>query len=191
MKYLLKKDEQDKGVLCDKVTLDGFDYYVSDDAKISTDNLWVISKRTSYLGKTFYPQNDGTVTDDVIKELLLSVKYEGHYETTVGRGCECDLVISTNNPNIDLPKVMDEAQEQWLYFNKNYNNECPLGKDQFERVYNYLQSTHPNSDEDMIAFSDWQTSLIFTESQLLIDKSTEELLHIWKAQQPKVIYYHD
>ena len=31
MKYLLKQNKEDKGILCDKVTIDGFDYYVSDE----------------------------------------------------------------------------------------------------------------------------------------------------------------
>jgi len=31
MKYLLKQNKEDKGILCDKVTIDGCSYYVSNE----------------------------------------------------------------------------------------------------------------------------------------------------------------
>jgi len=198
MKYKLINIKTKDETLCDKVTIDGFDYYVSDEAKIESDNLWVVSKRTNYLGKTFYPINDGTVTEDIIKELLLSVKYEGYYQTIVGNGSDCDLTIATNNPNIDIPKVVDEVEIKWLDFNKNYNRYCPLGKEQFLKVvdYNKAKETHTFSEEDMIEFLNFSKSTnkekSFYEMRCLLKGNpidSEEILKLWKKQQPKKLYY--
>ena len=190
MKYKLINTKTNQETLCDKVTIKGFEYYVSEEAKIKADNLWVVSKRTKYLGKTFYPKNDGTVTDDVIKELLLSVKYEGHYETTVGRGGDCDLVIACNNPNIDIPKLIDEVERLALQHNDysaqkpsiTYDREGYFNVKNYIDGYNQSQYTHPFSEEDMIEFA---TYMLYNARPLPLKQQLDE----WKAQQSKTIYY--
>ena len=202
MKYLLKQNKEDKGILCDKVTREGFDYYVSDKANINSNNLWVVSKRTNYLGKTFYPKNDGTVTDDVIKNLLLSVNYEGHYTTTVGSGCDCDLVIATNNQNIDIPKVVDEVEKLSLQSNEfwRYGGDYDVFEIGFKAGYNKSQETHPFSLNDLKSLLDFITnekteySIMYGNQEerfSTIDKdfTIDELINIWKEQQPKIVYY--
>ena len=203
MKYKLINKTSGEEHICEKVVVDGWDYYVSDD-KIDSDNLWVISKRNNCLGKTFYPKNDGTVSDETIKELLLSVNYKGHYETTVGGGHDCNLIIATNNPSIDIPKVVDEVEIAREFATKPINSlssngtiTCSLSLNGFEQGYNKSQETHSNSDGDMAEFAEWVDNMGYRQVangffKCLTDKkgkTTKELLQLWKEQRPKTLYY--
>jgi hypothetical protein len=71
-------------------------------------------KREPYIGKCFYPKNDGTVTDEILKRDLLSVNYEGHYET-LARPHNCKKIIAYqpkgNAPELDLPLLPEIDRE--------------------------------------------------------------------------------
>lgn len=140
MKYLLKKDEQDKGVLCDKVTIDGVDYYMSDEG--------------------YFKHNDLNVPSDFSKVSDISITKIPDLDIVNDSRNGYKKVIATNNPNIDLPKVVDEIEMDFFYwcsingYSKNRNN------DRWYDGQNYIEST-------------------------------QELLQLWKSQQPKVIYYEN
>jgi hypothetical protein len=76
-----------------------YNIYITSDEEIKEGD-WVVEnhtfKREPYVGKCFYPKNDGTVTDEVIKRDLLSVNYEGHYET-LARKHNCKKIILTTD----------------------------------------------------------------------------------------------
>lgn len=101
------------------------------------------------------------------------------------------LSVATTNPNIDVPKVIDEIKELSI---KEYGP-IGIGLERalcFKNGYNKSQETHPYSDEDIIKFNTWQHDLLFSEnSDWLIEKSIKELLQIWKKQKIKTIYYED
>ena len=153
--------------LCDKVTIDGFDYYVSSD-KI----------------KELEP-DDRYAT--IVENPRRIVFYTKHIQDTFSK-----VVICSNNPNIDVPKVVNKveklAKEQW----GNVHRTGILG---FIEGYNKSQETHPYSEE----FFDWiDKEEIPREDGKWIKYfngkdnylTTKELLQLWKEQQPKTIYYN-
>jgi hypothetical protein len=83
------------------------------------DKDWVIehntSKKLPYIGKCFYPENDGTVTDEVLKRELLSVNYEGHYSTLAHEG-NCKKIVLTNDARLikDGVQEIDNTFLNWL-----------------------------------------------------------------------------
>lgn len=172
MKYLLKQNKEDKGIFCEKVTIDVFDYYVSDEIQLGTNNVWVATKSRVFKFEMFM----GVIKSDMPR-----------------------LVIATNNPNIDIPKVVDEVEIVMSKYVINPNEHLWV-----KSVVRQFQSTYANSDEDMIEFNEWIVnnwspngrngcwdSIELNskkEPKYLVD-STKELLQIWKSSQPKIVYY--
>jgi hypothetical protein len=64
------------------------------------------AKKQPYIGKCFYPENDGTITDEVLKRELLSVDYKGHYSTLAHEG-NCKKIILTTDADL----IADGVQE--------------------------------------------------------------------------------
>lgn len=82
MKYRLINKATDEEHLCDKVTIGGFDYYVSDELPKT--------------GRPFYDKELNTIA----------------WRTDTGLIHKNDVeVIATNNPNIDIPKVVDNVEK--------------------------------------------------------------------------------
>lgn len=110
-------------------------------------------------------------------------------------------VIATNNPNIDIPKIVSSASLGLMCA----NNSLLLSSHKFdhlsvfygfEKGYNKSQETHPNSDENMIEFNEFSIGLLHKQvnSVRYYDYdakwiTTKELLQIWKEQKPKIVYY--
>lgn len=173
MKYKLINNKTKEEHLCDKITIDEFDYYVSDDVITKGWRGFAYKKDVKgQIFKHFYTLN--TWYDDAKK------------------------VIATNNPNGDIPKIVDEVErlaeklKQTKYIDgsittwtKNDWQSC--WKEGFKDGYNKSQETHPNSDEDMKDFGYF--CVRHYKEKVLPKKSFEELLQIWKDQLPKVIYY--
>lgn len=166
MKYLLKKDEQDKGVLCDKVTIDGFDYY-----ELNTT------------------VNSG---DFVINDLQL---LQVNQSTCVFYDKK---VMATSNPNIDLPKVVDESISMQLAY-KHTENLRLTNNERTQRWFGYIegynksQSTHQYSEQNMLDLIQSLKDYTAESNNILGHDEREpvEFLNIFKDNQPKVIYYHD
>ena len=106
---------------------------------------------------------------------------------------------SDGDPNIDIPKVVDEVRRFAEEFSRIYSQYYYQQQD-FEngiiQGYNKSQETHPFSEEDMIEFLDWKeknhyvfTSDGFTKIGVSKFYATEELLQIWKEQRIKTVYY--
>ena len=172
MKYKLINKTTGEEHICEKVTIDGFDYYVSDEKR----NI-----------------NDFVLLDNIIKEL------PGYYiiqlldETLLSSAdaLNCKKVIATNNPNIDIPKVVDEVDVLTntminLYLEKIKDlTKRFFWKAGFKCGYNKSQETHPNSDSDTAEFADWCE----TNYDDLKPYTTKELLQLWKEQKTKTLYY--
>ena len=84
MKYNLINNTKEEH-LCDKVTVDGFDYYVSDEKPIK-------STKPCY----YYNSIKNTWDTDIVfyQGVMPMYHYEGFKK-----------IIATNNPNIDIPKI--------------------------------------------------------------------------------------
>ena len=172
MKYLLINQETGEQTLCDKVTIDGFDYYAyACHGEIRLNDPVTDKYRVWFWGDNF--------------SLLGTQK-----------------VIATNNPNIDIPKVVDEVEKM----SKSLYPSSPQKAKHFIAGYTKSQETHPFSEEDMIEFNKWicdsgymwnwkfelyTLEMIPSERIVKIHgKSAKELLELWKSQQPKKVYYN-
>ena len=87
--YKLKNIKTKEEHLCDKVIIDGFDYYVSDEKYA--------------VGENCIGEDEGGLR--IHKCVILN--------NCLAIGCK--KVIATNNPNIDIPKVVNEVEkiEDW------------------------------------------------------------------------------
>lgn len=163
MKYNLINKQTGEEHLCDKVTIDGFDYYVSD--KCNDLGGWHIDKEFEILSNV---SRFNVVT-------------------------EMREVIATTNPNIGVPKVVDEVEilgedetNIRILQHKTPSRIARQYFDGFVNGYNKSQETHPFSEEDMIEFHKWAFQQVRVKES---DLTTKELLQLWKEQQPKIVYY--
>ena len=168
-RYKLIELKTRKEHLCDKVTIDGFDYYVSD------------KKEQVVLNKYYYEYDNHVPIYSFTKQTLPNQYY-------------LSQVISTNNPNIDIPQVVDEVEilaknycEYWEFkkiFGNGFNG---LAHDSFAEGYNKSQETHPFSEENMIEFGYWL--LNDEDKPPFTNESKKELLQLWRYQRPKIVYF--
>lgn len=173
MKYKLISKITGEEHICDKVTIDGFDYYVSDEI-IGEDELFVMGNELVY--------NSSLITDEWCKSSQ-------------------PKPIATNNPNIDIPQAIEYSDIlEDMAVTSTEENEIDDSIEYGHRLgfingYNKSQETHPFSEEDVIEFADWlrdtKSSIAYEDNTCprLYKKSTKELLQIWKEQQPKIVYY--
>lgn len=190
MKYKLINSVSKIETICDKVTIDGFDYYVSDEKpKLGEFYLDDIN------------QIRQSVTDD-----------EEYWDRRNGY----KVIITCNNPNIDIPKVVNEVEKLSFEFCEDkWEYVIEENRESFEAGYNKSQETHPFSEKDMIDFTKWlvkrlepkydcDTTMnfipqvmihgeeqVWTKGNEMITKfyTTKEVLKLWKEQQPKIVYY--
>lgn len=167
MKYKLINKQTGEETLCDKVTIDGFDYYVSDELPKLNDVVITAVGNIHYI-------KDGS------KDFI-------EYVSKLGK-----KVIATNNPNIDIPKVVDELMYKWNLglevAEKSKTKNKSAMRNGFVKGYNKSQETHPFSEEDILEFAHFYFREEFN-STMQDCKSSEEILQLWKEQQPKIIYY--
>jgi hypothetical protein len=154
-------------------------------------------------GFTYYLTNVLEVTDGYILNLTRIEKYskdDRKYE-------KYHKVIATNNPNIDIPKVIDKITEVFKnHFDIDSTEDFPktVGDtniiEYFKEGYNKSQQDFPFNEEDMIEFGDWLINVCNSDWELnkncyitgvasITIRNTKELFDIWKSQQIKTIYY--
>ena len=187
MKYKLINNKTKEETLCDKITIDGFDYYMGDKIKLSeNNNVWVATKSRVFKFKTFM-----AVTSNNMPR----------------------LIIATNNPNInEVPKIIDDSLKfAKKYVTKNFLAEtdeqqlnCYKHIETYLKGYNKSQETHPFSEENMIDFYEWcdtseEANFFWRNNRIkpdmggshhkIIKQKRKELLELWKNQQLKIIHY--
>lgn len=178
MKYKLINSQTKEESLCDKITIGIYDYYVSDEK--AKHNDWCYYTKDS----------------------------ESHINYQRGEYLNAKKVIATNNPNIDIPKVVDEVEIlAHRYFSDErfkWEQENPDGMKSPESLikhydktfapiykagYNKSQEEYPFSEEDMIEFAWWLKENL---GQFSCDRTAHfkgKYFKIWKEQQPKSIWY--
>lgn len=182
MKFKLINIDTNEETICEKIVIDGFDYYVSDE---------IINDVRPFMGRW-----------QIEKGYILN-----KFPTYLTDLSECRLVIATNNSNIDLPQVVDEADvlaDKWVFETngeKWSNNNGSAGDNygSFKAGYKKSQETHPNSDQDMIDFYKWLNKNLWEDfndikkglfvNSFGVQKQEKELIQLWKDQQPRKIYY--
>lgn len=174
--YKLINTKNKEEHLCDKVTIDKFDYYVSSDKikEIEPDDRYAT----------------------IVENPRRIVFYTKHIQDTFSK-----VVICSNNPNIDIPKVVDEVEkiaEEWFLIN-GYNQfdyihshripDAITTNKLFKTGYKESQKTYSNSDEDMKSFGKFCIENNFCKEENRYYQYWE-MLKLWKEQQPKTIYYN-
>ena len=163
-KYKLINTTTKEEHLCDKVTIDGFDYYVSDE---------IIKDVRPYNGEW-----------QIEKGYILN-----KLPTYLTDLSECRLVIVTNNLNIDIPQILEEPNETLIHQIAADLGYRMLPDDLEEGIkagYKESQETHPFSEDDMVEFGKYAHNDAFSLSNV---KTFKELFQLWKEQQTKIIYY--
>lgn len=145
--------------LCDKITIDGFDYYVNESHQQKGDPI--IHK--TYIDKLQYaPDEYGSTQEHWWK------------------------VIATNNPNIDIPKIVDEVGKAWEEVANSYNHKnSGVNPHAFRLGYNKYKETHPFSEEDVR----FMLSESFKASHEGYRITSDEIIRLCKEQRPKILYY--
>lgn len=186
MKYNLINSQTKEEFLCEKVVINGFDYYVNDD-EINQNDFYICASSMHH---------KKCVKRDKNKHSEWVEDYLGNQDQLKF----CKKIIATNNPNIDIPKVVDEVDAIHDSIFENNNTEWKKG-------YNHSQSTHPNSDEDMELFIEFveanyypvylgasqpETVNYWLERNTGNSKeySRKELLQLWKDRRVKTIYFN-
>lgn len=208
MKFKLINRVTNEEYICNKVTIGNFNYYVVDN--ITTDTNYFIQSIS-----LFKRINESNVrqewrTTDFIHGCSVKTGLNYSFDSD---DKSCKKVIATNNPNIDIPKVIDEITKVFKnHFDIDSTEDFPktVGDtniiEYFKEGYNKSQQDFPFSEEDMIEFANWKyfnffqrirDVLYYTLSarpmSKILDKdkgyTTKELLEIWKSKQLKVLYY--
>jgi len=177
-KYRLVNIKTKEEHLCDKVTINVFDYYVSND-KIIDD------------GTICYFQ--GLKIIDVVRPTPI-FDDEGYVEYEyIDRDFKL-AVIATNNPNSNIPKVVNEveilADTLFELHSKNIMSPQFETRKMFISGYNKCKETHLFNEEDMIEFAKWlDVNIQQREYYPMFSMNYKELLQAWNSQRPKTIYY--
>ena len=178
MKYLLKQNKEDKGILCDKVTIEGFDYYVCNAVCYPNDAV------------------HSNVTNTIVRFTDPRHFSEGAYKK----------VIATNNPNVNIPQIIDEverlAENHWRnqYIMALDESTKPYIIEDFKIGYNESQETHSFNEKNMIEFAEfvakypdknknYKGEMLHAQSKYDGAEKTIDLLQLWKEQQYKIVYY--
>lgn len=188
MNYKLINKQTGEETLCDKVTIDGFDYYVNDD-EIKVGDYYLTFTNKTVMGNVRRCEDSS---------------YNFNH---------CKKVICTNNSNIDdIPKIVNEVEELALkttlqpkvLFDKlkkcsqndallidefgDYNIVKYRETTGFISGYNKSQETHPFSEDDMKNFGKFciENNVCKEENRYY---QYWELLQLWKEQQLKTVYY--
>jgi len=168
-KYQLINSHIQEKYLCEKFIIDVFDYYVSNDKPINGDYGLVNYKTITNISHwdEFYKFNPNI---------------------------NCKKVVATNNPNIDLPKVIEEVEKEFtrniIKTNKIYHNTklFDTHKEGFIEGFNIHKEQYYLCEQDMIDFVEWK-DIHIQEINCSKIHTTKELLQIWLKLKPKTIFY--
>lgn len=201
MKVELRNKNKEGFFICDEIELRGFKYYINFD-EITDYYLYkqgfldgTVKTREEFDSAEWeldrLTHSDKAYIDRAVSGVNAQNGFRGVYK-----------LIATTNPNIDAPKVIDEVEEwaKYIYpeFEKPVDYAAINARKGFKVGYNKHAETHPNSNEDMTEFSDY-TNLNYSFSiyggepkykdKYGIRHSPDEVLRLWKSQQPQVLYF--
>ena len=181
-KYKLINKTTGEEHLCEKVVVDGWDYYVSDEDLGINKPFW---------GYCWNWRNKINYFENGLSEYARGRNY-------LPPNAPKQKIIATNNPSIDIPKVVDEVEkfENEYFKNTSWGSVNPKGHYEALRAgYNKSQETHPYSDEDMVEFNEWCNKNYEFDNRCNHwfhgngYYTTKELLQLWKEQRTKTLYY--
>lgn len=142
--YKLKNKSTNEEVLCTKVVVDGFDYYVSDTPIKALTKLTFDDVPKNYV----YNKSMG----------IRDLRYK-HNEQKGDKN-----IIACNNPSIDIVQVIDECHISTIKSLTDFENKKPENYalngsnfyEGFKSGYNTHSSTHTLSDDEVVEFGKLQ-----------------------------------
>ena len=164
-KYKLINTKTGEQHICDKVIIDGFDYYVSDT-------------------KIFELKPDDKYAT-IVENRRRIVFYTKHIQS------KDNVVIATNNLNIDIPQILEEPNETLIHqiaANLGYRMLPDDLEEGIKAGYKESQEAHPFSEDDMVEFGKYAHNDAFSLSNV---KTFKELFQLWKERNPKKVYYEN
>ena len=162
-KYKLKNIKTGEEHLCDKVTIDGFDYYVTD-KRVFENGIYAQCSFTGNISKV----RNGQIAFKVI--------------ATNNPNIDIAQVVD------EVEILAQEKYPKWMFEiapNIHCHNEL---RNAFIEGFNEAKETHPFSEEDIIEFVKWYKETLNTGLRSEY-KSTNELFKLWGEQRTKTIYY--
>lgn len=164
MKYKLINKTTGEEHFCFKFS-DGHDYYVK------------FVKEQVVLNKVYYEHDNHNPIYSFTKDMLPNSYY-------------LQEVIGTNNPLMDLPKIVDDVEElaNKLIPKLQHNKYVKTG---FITGYNIAKEKFKWTDNDMIDFYNWLNQYQDLSCALRINEvnTISELLNIFKPEVIKTIYF--
>ena len=143
---------------CEEVEIDGYKYYIDYFQPIEVGK-WYISNQS--------PRLCVKIKEGKYPYIHLNNKGEEIADFYTWKG----VIICSNNPNIDIPKVVDEVEDLDILKSKWYDNQeedrseafvfqySGIVDDALEKGiiigYNKSQEMFPFTEEDMIEFAEW------------------------------------
>lgn len=172
MTYKVKNTVTGEETICEKVVVDGFNYYVNND---------------KIIGFYYNPIENKIYNEKNKKRLEVINKHKRK------------KIIATTNPSLDLPKVIDELEElaenhargKWaLYFDENFSHNTIGGRfiDAYKVGYSKAKETYSYTKDDMVEFADKVRVMVMNgylgNDYIMTD---EEMFDIWQEQRTKTI----
>ena len=184
MQYKLINQKTKKETICSLVTIDGFDYYVSDSP--ITKGWKGIAYKKDVNNTILY----NTITGEEVIDTRYPKSIFPHFYTENTWYNDAKKVICTNNPNIDISKVIDEDTAN-ANSSKSLKGDFAPGEYQVRRSYflkgyNKAKETYQFTEKDMIEFGLFCNKDAHSVNRI---NSFEKLLELFKEQQIQIIYY--
>ena len=193
MKYKLIHNKTKEETICDMVSVDERDYYVSVEKVVGG---------TFQSLKLNFPKLSPSELDFYVYDKKDNKIYKANYESNYFILDRHFLLIATNNTYIDVPKVVDEVErlaEKFVVDKLKKSSQAVGVLIGFIEGYNKHKETHPYSAEDMIEFTKWcslegwkcidYADYLWDKDDKANWKTTAQLLQIWEEQKIKTIYY--
>lgn len=205
-KHTLINKKTKKQHICVEIEIEGDKYYVP---YASTTHLNQDLQEGDWVYSSLYGL--GRVIKDVSNSQSIVVKYEKavaqqqYHKTGVWKrdkyydifAHNCKKIVATDNPNIEIPKIVNEVNEALESVYAKEAAGSSLLRIGFARGYELSQETHPFSENDMVEFAKWiADSSLHGHTKQMYEaiikyklNSIEELVQYWNKNKSKILYF--
>jgi hypothetical protein len=119
MNYILINKKTNEEIICDKITIDSFDYFLSQEEMEIENDEWCFEIHENYESDTikFLDKNDPKMAW-WLRKLNMSYRKKSPTDFEFHKVFDntCKKIIATNNPNIDSPQIIEDYE---IAFTKN------------------------------------------------------------------------
>lgn len=172
-----RKNPNESGIICKKITIDNYDYYISEHIQPSIDGeLYHCSEK----GK-------GIDTGYGIPEQVLTIsKYSNNRNL-----CEnCKKVIATNNFGMEIPQVSENVCVAYEYYISNKNVEVSDSY-HFNNGFTEARKLNEFNKYDIINLIESLKDYTHESNSILghDERTAEDIFEIWNTNRIKTVYY--